>query len=146
MEPRLRRGGPPAVRSSAPPMNGFMGQTRAGRLVVVLAVALAASCATAAAIANPLVGVGSWTYADRGKAQKLRSVGARWAYDWSPRSRLAGSKVEFVPMAWGAASVTDANVASWTAGRRARKASWLLGFNEPDNSGQANMSPDAAIA
>lgn len=113
---------------------------------LVLLAALTGLAGPAQADARPLVGVASGTYADAGDARRLASVGARWSYDWSPRSRLAGTRVGFVPMAWGAGSVTDANVAAWTAARRAGDASWLLGFNEPDLAEQANMTPDAAIA
>ena len=117
----------------------------ARRLVLLACVALLVGFADAARAA-PLVGVASGTYADAGDARRLSSVGARWAYDWSPSSRLTGSRVEFVPMAWGAASVTAANLEAWTAARRSGAASWLLGFNEPDLAGQANLTPDAAVA
>ncbi|MGX6450012.1 glycosyl hydrolase, partial [Patulibacter sp. S7RM1-6] len=96
---------------------------------------------------RPLVGVASGRYAAAGDAARLRDVGARWAYDWAHESRLRpGSGVEFVPMLWGADSVTDATIAQLTADRRDGAAHALLGFNEPDVAGQANMSPARAIA
>ena len=102
--------------------------------------------APAAHAARPLIGVASGTYADQGAAGTLRSVGARWAYDWSGESALAGKPgVEFVPMAWGAGSVTDQAVAGWTQARRSGAARWLLGPNEPDLAEQADLSPEAVL-
>lgn len=115
--------------------------------VVVAALLLALAAAATAHAARPLVGVASGRYADAGDARRLRAVGARWAYDWSAESRLRpGAGVEFVPMLWGAGSVTDATIARLTADRRAGRAKALLGFNEPDLGGQANMTPAQAIA
>lgn len=113
-------------------------------VLAVLAVLLLLAAAGAAQ-ARPLTGVASGVYADRGDASRLAAVGARWTYDWSAESRLRSSRVEFVPMLWGAGSVTDAMVARLTADRRAGRARHLLGFNEPDLGAQANMSPAEAV-
>jgi hypothetical protein len=49
-------------------------------------------------------------------------------------------------MLWGSGSVTAHSIASLTADRRTGRARYLLGFNEPDSGGQANMSPGRAAA
>jgi len=95
--------------------------------------------------ARPLTGVASGVYADRGDAGRLAAVGASWTYDWSAESALRSSRVEFVPMLWGAGSVTDATIDRLAADRRAGRARHLLGFSEPDLGAQANMSPADAI-
>jgi hypothetical protein len=114
--------------------------------VLVTLLLLTGAAGVGEAQAKPLIGVASGTYAHTGDARRLASVGARWAYDWSPSSPLAGSTVEYVPMAWGARSVTSADLAAWRAASRSGRAAWLLGFNEPDMVAQANMTPDAAVA
>ena len=74
--------------------------------------------------------------------QALGDSGVSWFYNWSPnRDGVSAPGVEFVPMMWGAGSVTDANLATAKAGAKV-----LLGFNEPDMSGQANMSVDQALS
>ncbi|CAB4892100.1 unannotated protein [freshwater metagenome] len=113
--------------------------------VVAALVLLVLLGAAGVAHARPAVGVASGVYADRGDARRLSAVGASWTYDWSAESPLRSSRVEFVPMLWGAGSVTDGTIARLTADRRAGRVRHLLGFNEPDLGGQANMSPADAI-
>jgi hypothetical protein len=112
---------------------------------LVLALLLLLVGAVPAAHARPQTGVASGVYADRGDARRLAAVGASWTYDWSAESALRGSRVEFVPMLWGAGSVTDATIARLGAERREGRVRNLLGFNEPDLAGQANMSPAEAL-
>jgi hypothetical protein len=52
----------------------------------------------------------------------------------------APAGVEFVPMIWGAGSVTSATLA-----QAKQQGTELLGFNEPDMSGQANMTVSQAL-
>ena len=89
----------------------------------------------------PKKGVAVWDFP--ATAQGLRAVGASWYYNWSPDDdRMpAPSGVEFVPMVWGAANVTDGTLA-----KVAREGDTLLGFNEPDLAGQADMTPAEALA
>ncbi len=72
----------------------------------------------------------------------LKAVGASWYYNWGPSNdRMPGpSGVEFVPMIWGVANVTDATLSKVKGEGRV-----LLGFNEPDMDGQANMTPAKAL-
>lgn len=119
--------------------------TRRATLRVLLALSALLAAAPGAA-ARPLPGVASGVYAGAGDPAPLAAVGARWTYGWSPRSPLPRRPVAFVPMAWGAGSVTPGNLVGWAADRRAGRTRWLLGFNEPDQMGQANLTPDRAVA
>ncbi|MFI7599530.1 sigma-70 family RNA polymerase sigma factor [Actinoplanes sp. NPDC049681] len=86
-------------------------------------------------------GVGTWQFS--GIKGALDDVGAGWYYNWSPDDdTMPGpAGVEFVPMIWGKANVTDATLA-----KVKREGDVLLGFNEPDMAGQANMSVEDALA
>jgi len=66
-----------------------------------------------------------------------------WYYTWSP-DKLSGPTEEFIPMLWGTKQEADF-VSKHNAGGFAG-ASAILGFNEPDNSGQANLSPSTAVS
>ncbi|WP_330468936.1 sigma-70 family RNA polymerase sigma factor [Streptomyces longwoodensis] len=85
-------------------------------------------------------GVGVWTF--NGVNQALAASGASWYYTWNTQHQgvTSAKSASFVPMIWGAASVTDAALA------QARAAGpYLLGFNEPDFAQQSNMSVDQAL-
>ncbi|QNA71438.1 sigma-70 family RNA polymerase sigma factor [Streptomyces sp. So13.3] len=86
-------------------------------------------------------GVGVWTFP--GVDQALTQSGASWYYTWSTRHQgVAGSGTAgFVPMIWGAASVTDAALAQARA-----ESPYLLGFNEPDMAAQSNMTVEQALS
>ncbi len=85
-------------------------------------------------------GVSTWKFP--GLTAAIDDVGAGWYYNWSPGNAdmPAPSGVEFVPMIWGAANVTDATLRQAKAEGRV-----LLGFNEPDLREQANMTVDKAL-
>jgi hypothetical protein len=69
---------------------------------------------------------------------------SQWAYNWGSVNGGLASGVEYLPMLWGAtADKTSTWVKDATAGIAAG-ATALLGFNEPDHTEQANMSPQAA--
>ncbi len=82
-----------------------------------------------------------WSFS--GVNQALVASGARWYYTWSTsHSGVTTPKgVDFVPMIWGGGSVT----ASALDQARSAGSRYLLGFNEPDMAGQANMSVDQAL-
>ncbi|XVV10638.1 sigma-70 family RNA polymerase sigma factor [Actinoplanes sp. CA-131856] len=86
-------------------------------------------------------GVGVWKFT--GSKAALADVGAGWYYNWGPNNNdVPGpSGVEFVPMVWGKANVTDA-----TLSEVKKEGDVLLGFNEPDMGGQANMTVEDALA
>ncbi|HWC79152.1 MAG TPA: sigma-70 family RNA polymerase sigma factor [Pseudonocardiaceae bacterium] len=101
--------------------------------------------ATSAAVApiaahSTRKGVSTWNFG--GVSGALHNVGASWYYDWSDTPGAIGTPagVEFVPMMWGAGSVTAANLAAAKA-----QGGELLGFNEPDLSGQADLSVSQAL-
>ena len=79
-----------------------------------------------------------WTF--DGVNTALARSGAAWYYTWSP-SHDGVSGPGFVPMIWGGDSVDAASLA------KAKQAGpYLLGFNEPDMAGQANMTVDQALS
>jgi hypothetical protein len=86
-------------------------------------------------------GVSVWKF--NGLSAALDDVGAGWYYDWAANNNdVPGpAGVEFVPMIWGKASVTDATIKQAKSEGKV-----LLGFNEPDMAGQANMSVEDALA
>ncbi|MFI6071098.1 sigma-70 family RNA polymerase sigma factor [Actinoplanes sp. NPDC051343] len=86
-------------------------------------------------------GVSVWKFT--GLKDALHDVGATWYYNWASNNNdVPGpSGVEFVPMIWGKQNVTDA-----TLKQAKSEGTELLGFNEPDQGGQANMSVEDALA
>ncbi|MDT5025157.1 MAG: hypothetical protein QOE61_1583 [Micromonosporaceae bacterium] len=85
-------------------------------------------------------GVSTWYFA--GVTQALADVRASWYYNWSAtRANMAApAGVEFVPMIWGAKSVTPV-----VLGQAKSEGRTLLGFNEPDLPDQANMTVAQAL-
>ncbi|MGC4750666.1 glycoside hydrolase family protein [Micromonospora sp. DT201] len=94
----------------------------------------------AAAVSSKRKGVGVWTF--DGVSQALASSGASWYYTWDVAHQGVTSPkgAEFVPMIWGAKSVTASNLQ-----RAKQNGRQLLGFNEPDLAGQAEMTVDQAL-
>jgi putative glycosyl hydrolase len=100
-----------------------------------------ASTPPAVTLTSQRKGVSTWNFT--GVQQALAESGASWYYNWgsAPNGITAPSGVSYVPMIWGAASVTDATLAQVRG-----EGKILLSFNEPDMSGQANMTPAQALA
>ncbi len=76
-----------------------------------------------------------------GSCADLARLGVSWYYNWSTTTKCTG--VEYVPQIWG-----DWTVLSWVplpAKAVANGAKALLGFNEPDGTGQANMTVAEAL-
>jgi hypothetical protein len=90
---------------------------------------------------DPKKGVSTWQFA--GVTDALASVRVSWYYNWAPdnSSEPAPPGVEFVPMIWGKGNVNAATLAKVKT-----QGTQLLGFNEPDMSGQANMTVSDALA
>jgi hypothetical protein len=89
-------------------------------------------------------GVGHWGRGDDRLAPRiLDELGCGWYYNWGPRPVAGEEKVEaeFVPMVWDDGHVTDEILEALKEGGH----SALLGFNEPDSKGQANVSVARAI-
>lgn len=92
------------------------------------------------AVTSDRKGVGVWAFP--GADQALARSGAGWYYTWSssPQGVVGAGARGFVPMVWGEKSVTSADLAlAKTNGP------YLLGFNEPDMPGQADLSVDRAL-
>jgi RNA polymerase sigma factor (sigma-70 family) len=85
-------------------------------------------------------GVCAWNFT--GVTQALAGSGASWYYDWAatPGGIAGPPGVSFVPMIWGAKSVTTAALDQVGA-----EGHVLLGFNEPDLSSQSDMSVQQAL-
>jgi hypothetical protein len=93
-----------------------------------------------AAVARAGKGVGAWSF--DGVTKALARSGASWYYTWSSGHQGIASPpgVKFVPMIWGAGSVTTATL------RQVRgEGRYLLSFNEPDMVSQSNMTVSAAL-
>jgi RNA polymerase sigma factor (sigma-70 family) len=87
-------------------------------------------------------GVGVWQFT--GLKAALADVGAGWYYNWaSTNDSMPGpGGVEFVPMIRAKGDATDATVAK----AKRESGGELLGFNEPDMAGQADMTVEDALA
>lgn len=85
---------------------------------------------------------GAALWNQKGLTKSLKNSGVSWYYNWSPAPGgvKAPKGVDFVPMIWGADSVTKANLAA-----AKKNGKTLLGFNEPDLGEQSNMSVDQAL-
>jgi hypothetical protein len=93
-----------------------------------------------AAVTSVKKGVSVWAF--RGLHRALSESGASWYFNWAAgHPGLTNPRgVQFVPMIWGAASVTRANL------REARhEGHYLLGFNEPDSASQSNLTVARAL-
>lgn len=70
-----------------------------------------------------------------------------WYYTWgTPMPSPSPKNCEFVSMFWGAANVTDANIAAVGQLKAQGSVKYVLGFNEPDQSGQSNMTVSQVLA
>lgn len=70
-----------------------------------------------------------------------------WAYNWGSSSdglSDVSSSLEYVPMLWGTGSDHTSYWASNAQDALDAGSSHMVSFNEPDNSGQANLSPAEA--
>jgi hypothetical protein len=91
------------------------------------------------ATAGTKKGVSTWAFT--GLAGAVKDVGASWYYNWGTNNDAMPAPAEFVPMIWDENVDTPANLAKVkTEGKT------LLGFNEPDMSGQADMTVDQALS
>ena len=70
--------------------------------------------------------------------------GISWFYNWSPSCAVSGYEgMEFVPMVWNALDDNKANkIREWVKNNPNTK--YLLGYNEPNFTSQANMTPEQA--
>lgn len=99
-------------------------------------------------IDNPeKIGISLWDKDDQGSAlNDVDRANFNWYYNWDYRALwdvdTAPDRGQFVPMVWDETFLTDQALADIkTSG-----ATTLLGFNEPDDLRQANMTVEQAIA
>lgn len=83
----------------------------------------------------PLVAQGHNKLGIAGCVSDLSVLGASWCYSWTARPGCVAG--ETVPMIWDETHVTDAFDGC---------SPWLMGFNEPDHPGQANLTANDAVA
>jgi hypothetical protein len=109
-------------------------------LVVVLLVASVLGTTPATSVQATRKGVSAHDFG--GVTTALADVRAGWYYTWASNTQgiTAPPGVEFVPMIWGPGSVTDAELNQAKA-----LGTTLLGFNEPDLAGQADMTVEHAL-
>jgi hypothetical protein len=81
-------------------------------------------------------------FADTGASyNNLQATGAGWYYTWGTSAASPGNfDANHIPMFWNAPSQNTIN------GVKSRNTEWVLGFNEPERSDQANMSVTQAIS
>ncbi len=95
--------------------------------------------------ANPKKGLG--IYRQQNFPNVTQKLHLAWYYTWglSPIKRVPAN-VEFVPMVWGWYGDKSGKVTQQIVSLKSRlKAHYLLGFNEPDNATQSNLSVAAAL-
>ncbi|ONI75263.1 RNA polymerase [Actinosynnema sp. ALI-1.44] len=109
-------------------------------LVVLLLLVSSLAVDPAAAVQATKKGVSAANFS--GVTSALADSRVGWYYTWASGKQgiSAPGGVEFVPMIWGPGSVTDAELNQAKA-----LGTTLLGFNEPDMAGQANMSVERAL-
>ncbi|MEO3926013.1 sigma-70 family RNA polymerase sigma factor [Micromonosporaceae bacterium B7E4] len=85
-------------------------------------------------------GVAVWNFS--GVSQALANSKASWYYTWASHHQgiTTPRGADFVPMIWGRDNVDSGSLAQAKAA-----GPYLLGFNEPDMAGQADMSVDEAL-
>jgi hypothetical protein len=83
-------------------------------------------------------GVSTWEFP--GLAGAVQDVGAKWYYNWGTNNDNMPANAEFVPMIWDENVVTSANLAKVKT-----EGTTLLGFNEPDLAGQAEMTVEQSL-
>jgi alpha-galactosidase len=108
-------------------------------LSTLLAISLT-STLTAHAV-SPKKGIGESS--QPGAMQTISDSNISWYYDWSPlpAAGVAPSGVQFVPMIWG---INNLNKADLNAAK-ASGSDTLLGFNEPNEKTQSNMTVRQAL-
>jgi arylsulfatase A-like enzyme len=131
--------------------------TRSWFAVVPLLSCIVLALATdEAGAANPVAGAGAIdkkgaaiATKDSGWKTRVAALHVGWHYSWGPKLPEDEEQgVEFVPMIWGCQSVNErfrGYVASALPASGNHSPSTLLGFNEPDNATQSNMTVEHAL-
>lgn len=82
--------------------------------------------------------------------KNIVNMKAHWFYTWGtfiPNDQMANMphNCEFVPMFWNGAAATQANIDKLNVLYEEGKINYVLGFNEPDLTGEANMPVSEAL-
>ena len=86
------------------------------------------------------------SYRQRTWSTRIGALKPFWSYSWNRDYReTIPDGVEYVPMFWGAANVTDSEIQRIKGLVDSGIVKNVLGFNEPDLTSQANMSVEEAI-
>ena len=107
----------------------------------VIGLSVFALLGTGASAQTAKKGVGSYSNVSHAAAD-MKAMRVGWYYNWGTVPDGATPGVQFVPMIWSHKNVTDAELSA----AKAAGAGLLLGFNEPDNHGQGNMTVKQAVA
>jgi hypothetical protein len=92
--------------------------------------------------ASPQKGVGE--YSQPHAAKTISELNVSWYYDWRPISDIPGVRprhVQFIPMIWGMKNLNSGDLKA----AKATGAGILLGFNEPNEKSQSNMTVQQAL-
>ncbi len=93
---------------------------------------------------HPKRGLGITTKPGSQWREKVQQSGARWFYSWGPKApESIPDGVEFVPMIWGRTGVEMDSKIPDIVKQQGSKA--LLGFNEPDNTEQSDLTVEKAL-
>lgn len=77
----------------------------------------------------------------------LTELNAKWFYTWgTPLPSYPPKNMEFVSMFWGTGNVTTANINLVEQLKAQGTVKYVLGFNEPDQPGQSNMTVSQAVS
>ncbi len=79
----------------------------------------------------------------------MQHLGVSWYYNWkqTPSSGCASTGIPFVPMIWGHSNeVTASAISSAVSSFVSKGYGDVLGFNEPDNSTQSNITVATAVS
>lgn len=77
---------------------------------------------------------------------RLDSLNVDWFYTWGTAYPAARPKEDFVPMIWGQESIRQGGVEESRSEVPLTNALNLLGFNEPDNPKQSNLTVPEAVS
>ncbi len=75
----------------------------------------------------------------------LKQLNAQWVYTWGLNIASAPDDIQFCPMKWGKWGSMDQTVVDLQAMKGRGMANYVMGFNEPDNADQSNMTVDLAL-
>ena len=86
-----------------------------------------------------------FTANDESWSSKVSALHVYWHYSWGVDANIAEpDSVRFVPMIWGKWSL-EKNLQKIDSMAKAGKVTHLLGFNEPDGKGQANLTVEESL-